>query len=212
MRPLGGYKVDNALRRRQLKEPKTVANIPQFINQAQFSDSSLNFNYFTGVFNIGLFPRRFPCDALNDTLDRYFNPLTTSVDGLDLLVDIGKLTETSNDVYDKSRSMTSSSYTYSLLNSLGANEQQIETMDVSYLLSDIFCQVMLVIKKPTNENTISKAMSSLSSLIVGWSVKKCHWEWTNGNKVYKKLVRPEHHIQFRQHCCVVDLCFGIYVK
>lgn len=86
MCPLGGDKVGNALRLGRLNEPKTAANLSQFMAQSQSSYSSLRFNYFSGVFNVGLVTRRSPCDAQKETLDRDFDLFAASVDGIVLFL------------------------------------------------------------------------------------------------------------------------------
>lgn len=215
MRPLGGGNSTAHFRQGRINELKTSANIWKFF----VKEPSFRFQFFAANYDVGLEPCRCLIPSSiggRSNLDRDFDVLAASVDRLGVLLDTTELKSFDHSLFVAWDTFYKASDDDNITTEENIHDPVVrhrEEISINATLSASFLRhVAIEIKNETIEATRLKAEEVLNR---AQSLRKCSsslWECEFDDEVYHLLVPWEQRFQIRNHCAVLGLTLGVYVK
>lgn len=217
MRPLGGGRVGEALRMGRINEPKTAANLPIFLMDCVRGDDNAPHHYFAGNYDIGLVTRKctLPANVAPETaLDRSFDVLAASVDGMAVLLDVRALQSHDAEAFKHWKDFSEGRSTNDVHMSRLGTAARSSVMTVAAQHPEVFVDVAVEIKTATAPNTVDAARTALCQLqgTTGSQKDRTFWNCAFGDSVYSRLVPSEHRTQLKHHVAVLGISNALYVK
>lgn len=218
MRPLGGRRLATCIKITRLNEPKVASKIHSFfvleVRSANFGNSSLPFHYFAGdcdtilVSCVCAAPETFA--ALN--LDRSFDVLDASLDGLCILVDSEALKNADSSLNDMRYDCISAGGS-KMDDKLRKARQKIISLDNGpERINPILLDNAVGIKTTTVSNNLAEATRELEQARELSGTDLSMVNCTCREEIYRKLITAANRIQLRHHAAVLDLHHIRYVK
>ena len=173
-------------------------------------------HYFAGDYDVGLVSR--VCDipptvASSEDMDRPFDILAASVDGLCVLLDIQKLDRADRSVADEWNNFYLDSDSISSHVNSQAETARLSVLRIAEENPSVIQHAAVEIKTPTTPETVARATRDLTKArsILDTTSRTVLFKVPYNSGAYRALVTSEHRLHLRHHASILGLCHAMYV-